>query len=669
MKQKILIQLLILIGINNFAFGQISQGGLPYSLRENITLNSSIYTLSNKLDLKKSNLKTDTIIDGEIISTNERDIGKLFPVSITPEHFGKWTVSTNGDSIWQLQIDAIYGKYMMLIFDDFYLPQGTELFVYSADKSDILGAFTSKNNTKQRKFSTTPLKTNSLIIEYYQPTQTKEALTLSIMSIGLIGNAFSQLLDKNFGTSGACMINAMCPDYDDWCDQRRSVALIIRVITGAGAIRWCSGSLLTNERRDGKPYFLTAFHCIDNDPENNSIEQSEKDEIQNWIFVFNYQSPNCNNPPTEPSLLQSINGATYINSHHKSDYALLQLNQRPPQDYNVFYNGWSNDNSDMTETGVCIHHPSGDIKKISEWEKKTSFYPKHWRVKYTAGSTEGGSSGSPLFNSNGYVVGQLHSGSAACGNNGSDYFGRFDKSWFKYGLDVILNPNGDHSGLTQYYIESMNGDEICKDNWYFASGNDLHTSNNVSFLNPSTIGTRMYNGVYNAQDNITAENVTIQSGTTVRFVAGESIVLKPGFHAEAGSNFSASIGDCLQNCDNGFKKSSGDISLNDNGMHIVDTVLIMENNITSDYAEKQLYFYDEIIKIYPNPNSGDFVIDISLNKNEVLKVTIINQLGQTVYTTDFISGDIINIPNPKTGIYFVSVVTKDKILTQKIIIK
>jgi hypothetical protein len=215
----------------------------------------------------------------------------------------------------------------------------------------------------------------------------------------------------------------------------------------------------------------------------------------------------------------------------------------------------------------------------------------------------------------------------------------------------------------------MIGDETCKDNWYFFSGDDLHTSGNVNFLNPSSIGTRMYNGVYNAQNNITAENVTIQSGTSVRFIAGESIVLGQGFHAEAGSNFSASIGDCLQDCDNGFKKSVSDLNLDEKGMFIADTILTKEIDITMEQTDKQLCFFDEVIKIYPNPNTGDFIIDIPLNEDEVLNVTIINQLGKIVYISDFKSGERINMPNPQVGIYFLSVITKDKILTQKIIIQ
>jgi hypothetical protein len=50
-------------------------------------------------------------------------------------------------------------------------------------------------------------------------------------------------------------------------------------------------------------------------------------------------------------------------------------------------------------------------------------------IDWDKGTTEPGSSGSPLFNSAHRVVGQLHGGGAACGNDLSDYYGRLHTSW------------------------------------------------------------------------------------------------------------------------------------------------------------------------------------------------------------------------------------------------
>lgn len=659
-----------LLGLVQQSFGQISEGGEPYTFSKSLKSQISSYNLAANLQNLESSIRTDTIESDNVVTFYDPIIGEVFPVNINQFSQGSWDILDNNDKIWRLQVNSNAGNYMMLIFDDFYLPQGTSLYIYSADKTQLIGSFTSQNNTSQNKFTTTPLKCNSLIIEYYKPSWVSEQEHLSIQSIGLITKNFTNIINKELGKSGDCMINANCPQYGKWCNQRRSVALIIRVVEGGSQIRWCSGSLVTNERRDGKPLLLTAFHCIDLD-ENKSIAQSEKDQIQNWLFVFNYQSAGCENPTIEPSLMYSISGASYVNSHQKSDYALLQLNQKPPKNYNVYYNGWSNDKNDMSNTGVCIHHPSGDIKKASAWHKKTSLLVNYWRVQYITGSTEGGSSGSALFNSSGYVVGQLKMGLATCDNDKSDFFGRFDKSWHNFGLSWALNPNGTHSG-SYGYISKMGGDETCRDDWYFASGNDLHTSANISFLSLSTVGTRQYDGVYNATNSIVAENVTIQSGTSVTFEAGNKIVLKPGFQAAAKSNFVAKTGACLRGCGNGFKMV-GDSNPNQSNDDMVivqheqeiENIIFEQNQDISD----TLYFFDEAITVFPNPSDGGFEILLPFKPEEIDRVQVINQTGQIIFEKSNNADTEINIPNPIPGLYFVSVVAKSKVFTQKIIIK
>lgn len=553
-KLNALIGILIgLLSIVQHSYGQISEGGVPYSFANNLSTQVSSYNLTAEFKNVESETYIDIIEDDDTIIFIDPVIGEVFPVNLNSITQGTRDTLENGDKIWRLKINSNIGNYMMLVFDDFYLPEGTSLYIYSEDKSQLLGSFTSNNNTPQNRLTTTPLKCNSLILEYYKPNLITEQEHLNIKSIGLITQDFADIMSKGFGDSQDCMINAKCPEYENWCNQRRSVAMIIRIDEAGGQIRHCTGSLLTNERRDGKPFFLTAFHCLDLSG-NSELSQSEKNAVQDWVFIFNYQSEGCNNPSSEPSLAYSISGARFLDGHSISDYALLILNQKPPKNYNVYYNGWSNDKDDMTNTGVCIHHPKGDIKKIAKWEKVLTTKIEYWRVKFTAGSVLGGSSGSPLFNSNGLVVGQLKGKpnfvfAQPCDDDFRAYFGCFHRSWHKYSLSWQLNPNQNGNN----YINSWIGDETCRDNWHFENGDDLHTSNNVSFLNPATVGTRQYDGVYNAKNAIVAENVTIQAGTSVTFEAGNEIILKSGFHAEAGSNFIAKNGNCEGGCGNGFK--------------------------------------------------------------------------------------------------------------------
>lgn len=660
---KIILTLTFILFVFTKVDAQISEGGIPYSFNNELN-DPVIYNLDinlNDLFVHESfyidSAETDTAFIAQPV------IGKTFEIDINPSTHGTWNNLENGDKIWRLQINSSAGVYMMLVFNEFYLPLGTTLFVYSQDKAELIGAFTSTNNNQYEKFTTAPIKSQSIVIEYYKPVNIVDNEKLRIHSIGLISESLNEIFTKSFGsTAGTCMINAKCSQYENWCNQRRSVALMIRILNNR-EIRFCTGSLQTNERRDGQPFFLTAFHCLDRDKDN-SLDQSEKDAVHNWLFIFNYQSNDCNNPASEPTLMYSLSGASFINAHHKTDYALLRLNNKPPQNYNVYYNGWSNDNDDMTNTGVCIHHPAGDIKKISEWDKKFTLSVNFWKVKYTAGSTTGGSSGSPLFNSSGYVVGQLQGGDAACGNNGSDFFGRFDKSWHKYGLSWELNPNGIHSGSSQFYISMMSGDETCKDNWHFANANDLHNSNNVSFFNMQSIGTRQYDGVYNAKNSIIAESVIIQNGTTVVFEAGNTIVLEAGFEVESGSNFTALIGDCEKGCGNGFKK----YSFNDDRV-----VTKISNNDIHNKQNFEKYSNtnkeNQFIEVYPNPNEGHFYLYVSFDVKEIISINITNSIGKVVYETNELNNNnLINI-EPYQGIYILNVILKDKILTKKIIIE
>lgn len=124
-----------------------------------------------------------------------------------------------------------------------------------------------------------------------------------------------------------------------------------------------------------------------------------------------------------------------------SDYLLVELNATPPTNYNVYYNGW-NANNTASASGVGIHHPAGGRKKISTYTSALASATyggtvanTHWRVVWAAtanghGVTEGGSSGSPIFNSSGLIVGTLTGGSSYCtAPTSPDFYGKMSYHW------------------------------------------------------------------------------------------------------------------------------------------------------------------------------------------------------------------------------------------------
>ncbi len=224
---------------------------------------------------------------------------------------------------------------------------------------------------------------------------------------------------KSLGSSGSCNINVACPQSAGWENEIRSVCML--VVGGSG---FCTGALVNNTSNDGTPYILTANHC------------SASNDFASWVFWFNWQSATCTNPTSSPTHNQTTTSGSVLKARNSgSDFCLVQMNATPPVSFNVYYAGWDNTGA-LSTSQVCIHHPSADIKKITfdnqsptavDWGSPLAAC---WQIgSWDAGTTEPGSSGSPLFNNNHKIIGQLFGGSASCSSLTNDNFGRFAVSW------------------------------------------------------------------------------------------------------------------------------------------------------------------------------------------------------------------------------------------------
>ncbi|MGM0650854.1 MAG: T9SS type A sorting domain-containing protein, partial [Bacteroidota bacterium] len=241
---------------------------------------------------------------------------------------------------------------------------------------------------------------------------------------------------NGFGDSGDCNVNVNCAEGANWQEKKQGVALIY-IPAGMGG-GFCSGSLVNNTANDGTPYFLTAYHC--------GANETNHDQ---WEFYFNFESPTCTDPAAEPDY-DVIIGADKLaagSDESGSDFLLLELLTTPPSGYEVYYNGWDLTESNMY-SGVTIHHPSADVKKISTYTEHPvqatwsgAMVNAHLELNWSAtttghGVTEGGSSGAPLFNANGLLVGTLTGGTSGCNTLDSpDYFGRFSYHWDMNGTE------------------------------------------------------------------------------------------------------------------------------------------------------------------------------------------------------------------------------------------
>ncbi len=226
-------------------------------------------------------------------------------------------------------------------------------------------------------------------------------------AVNLAGN----LCDFN----ASCVENAECKNIgipNNIDDVRNAYASIL--FRSGGFYYVCSGGLVADSDSDSEvPYFLTARHCVSKGREANSVET-----------FFQYVQSSCSEQQNCALPDSSTVGSSIVKSGRKGDYSLLQLSENPPTG-SVFL-GWNTDPIASSDTAELfrISHPGGAPQAYSKHEVDTdapncSSWPRgNWIYSRDLfGATEGGSSGSPVLNSDAEIVGQL---SGACGYNVGD---------------------------------------------------------------------------------------------------------------------------------------------------------------------------------------------------------------------------------------------------------
>ena len=379
---------------------------------------------------------------------------------------GQWDQLSDGSWVWRLMVHSKESNSLGFGLRNVFLPPGAELSFYDWTGDLAKGPYNDESNKLHKELWTGPIIGDTTTIELKVSEKYKKYVSLSLENISqgyrsiwddvdLIPKLGQQKFWTNSETeynvkSGSCNVDVICDDGDGWRDQIRAVARY--TITKTDGTFLCTGQMLNNTANDGKPMFLTANHC--------GFDSSNDSTINIW---WNYESTQCRTPGSSqsgsPISINSFNntqsGSTFRASYEASDMAILELDNIPNTSYQVFYSGW--DRRDLApSSAVGIHHPSGHAKRISFENDPTSItgYSQsvggntHIRIAdWDTGTTEGGSSGSGLWNSNKLLVGQLHGGGAACGNDEADWYGRLFVSWTGGGtsntrLQDWLDPNG-----------------------------------------------------------------------------------------------------------------------------------------------------------------------------------------------------------------------------------
>lgn len=537
-------------------------------------------------------------------------VARILDVNMNMDNCGTTDILADGTKVWRVRIVSEGALALKVLCPEFYIPNGAELYLYNENRQQVVKVDASNNPKYDTYYSPKMIQGDALYMEYVQPASVvgnpvikMDGVCYFYRGVDAFVGYYANKRQTGFGSSQSCEVNVNCTVGSSWQTQKKGVAEI--AIISGWSVGFCTGSLVNNTANDGTPYFLTADHCGGVD---------EASSMNRWEFNFNFESTGCSNPTSEPNY-DVVTGCTLRArpsgaQSSGTDFLLLELNTTEDhlEEIGAYYNGWDR-SSTGAMSGAGIHHPSGDIKKISFYTEQlvAQTYDNantpngHWWVKWQnnnndiTGVTEGGSSGSPLFNgANKLIVGTLTGGSSSCSATGqarSDMYGRFDLHWENGGTsnanrlkpwldpnntgaetcegrfpgsgtdpnppdpntltaDFTANPTTVERGGTVAFRDASTGNPTSW-SWIFQGGNpSTSTSQNPSvvYQNPGTYNVTLTVSNANGEDTRTKNAyITVSENGNVPDPNGE---LSAAFVA---SSYNITIGECINFTD----RSSG----------------------------------------------------------------------------------------------------------------
>jgi len=350
------------------------------------------------------------------------------PVTITPITHGRWTKMNSETAVWRLRTRCKNAISMNYGFSRWLVPVGGEMRIYNMDRTHRIRAFTIDDIQDTGVLWTPAVAGNDVIIEITCALEDRwmveQEVELSSINPGYRGfhEFFGIPPSTNTGPSmsGSCNVDVVCPQSATWENEIDCVGVI-----STGGSLFCTGFMVNNTAQDGTPFFMTADHC--------GVTGGNAGSL---VVYWNYENSTCRPPgsassggPGNGTLNQFSTGSIYRSGSATSDYTLVELTSPPNPAFGVSFCGWNASTSQPT-SAVGIHHPNVEEKRISFENQAPTLTTNFVTVNdWDLGTTEPGSSGSPLFDQNHRVIGQLCCGNAACGNNFSDDYGRFSRSW------------------------------------------------------------------------------------------------------------------------------------------------------------------------------------------------------------------------------------------------
>jgi len=344
-------------------------------------------------------------------------VGKAFNNGVVEQ-------SSDGSFVWAMIVTSPGAQAIRVHFTDFSLPDNTEMYILGPN-GQAHGPYVGRGRNNNSDFWTRSIfsDTGKLVLNYTgdTPDIDQQKISFTISDVGHIRGRPPRSQEMIYdewpcSDNADCLIDVNCVNTGPAALAEKAVAKIEWI--KMPYIYTCSGGLLADTDSTTQiPYFLTANHCLSSS--NTSLET-----------FFNYTTDSCkgtcpgnvlngNRPPTADTI-----GATVVATGRKGDFTLLTLNEAPP--VGAVFLGWNN-SPVAFNNGTHLYrisNPNFGPQVYSEHDVDTSSptcrgWPRGERIysKDVDGATMGGSSGSPVLNNAGEVVGQL---SGCCGYNCGD---------------------------------------------------------------------------------------------------------------------------------------------------------------------------------------------------------------------------------------------------------
>lgn len=351
----------------------------------------------------------------------------------------------------------------------FYSQQGQETqTIHASQVLQVLAANRAAGDDSEQgqTYWSPPVTGDEITVEIELPAGvSRDQLQISVPTLSHLfidpADDLAKSLAKSIGDSGSCNINYQCEAAQNTALEVQSRAVAKMSFIDQGDAYICTGTLLNNSRQDRTPYFLSAHHCI-----------SDQTTASTLVTYWLYRAAACQGAQLDSESSVLTGGAQMLYTNQAQDTSFFRLNNAAPA--NAAFSGWNTDAGlyNLSQAIVGLHNPSGDLQKISKGSvvnyvscddqacyRSGQTAATAVEVRWSSGVTEGGSSGSGLFNG-GQLIAQLYGGDSSCGNpTGHDRYSLLGpayqngiKQWLNSGASALA----DGRTVVEFYNPDLN---------------------------------------------------------------------------------------------------------------------------------------------------------------------------------------------------------------------